>query len=225
MEKRLTNQQIDTLFAFTKKHLVEHYDVQVELVDHLANAIEEQWKTNPNISFGDALQKEYKNFGIFGFSGLVEQKQAALQNHYWHIIKKEFINFFSVPKVIITVILFYLLFQLYSNPTEMREQMWFALKGLLFIATLLLWIYQSRQLKKGKNKYLLHSINNYFISIPVTFIVFFSSSVYREPNVFRLLLDTTTTTIYILFIVILFTKIIPLIKNEICLTEQKFQKI
>ena len=79
--------------------------------------------------------------------------------------------------------------------------------------------------KKGKNKYHLHSINNYFISIPVTFIVFFSSSVYREPNVFRLLLDTTTTTIYILFIVILFTKIIPLIKNEIRLTEQKLQKI
>lgn len=222
---KLTQEQIDVLFTFTKKHLVEHYDVQVELVDHLANAIEEQWKENPSISFEDALQKEYKNFGVFGFSGLVEQKQVALQNHYWHIIKKEFINFFSVPKVIISVVLFYLLFQLYSNPTEMREQMWFALKGILFIATLLLWIYQSRQLKKGKSKYLLHSINNYFISIPVTFIVFFSSGIDEGPNVFQLLLDTTTTTIYILFVVILFTKIIPLIKNEIRLTEQKFQKI
>lgn len=222
---KLTAEQIDTLFTFTKKHLVEHYDVQVELVDHLANAIEEQWKTNPNISFEDALQKEYKNFGIFGFSGLVEQKQAALQNHYWHIIKKEFINFFSVPKVIITVILFYLLFQLYSNPTEMREQVWFALKCIFFVVTLFLWIYQSRQLKKVESKYLLHSINNYFISVPVTFIVFFSSGIDKGPNVFQLLLDTTTTTIYILFVVILFTKIIPLIKNEIRLTEQKFQKI
>src|SRR5690606_40756351 len=91
--------------------------------------------------------------------------------------------------------------------------------------SLFLWIYQSRQLKKGKNKYLLHSINNYFISIPVTFIVFFSSGIDKGPNVFQLLLDTTTTTIYILFVVILFTKIIPLIKNEIRLTEQKFQKI
>ena len=225
MEKRLTNQQIEQLFDFTKKHLVEHYDVQVELVDHLANAIEDQWKENPNILFEDALQTEFKKFGIFGFTGLVGQKQSALKNHYWKIIKKEFISFFSVPKVIISVVLFYLLFQLYSNPTEMREQVWFILKCILFIATLLLWIYQSRQLKKGKNKYLLHSINNYFISIPVTFIVFFSSSVYREPNVFQLLLDTTTTTIYILFVVILFTKIIPLIKNEIRLTEQKFQKI
>ncbi len=94
---KLSAEQIDALFIFIKKHLVEHYDVQVELVDHLANAIEDQWKENPNISFEDALQKEYKNFGVFGFSGLVEQKQAALQNHYWRIIKKEFISFFSIP--------------------------------------------------------------------------------------------------------------------------------
>src|SRR5690606_16922227 len=113
---KLSVDQIEQLFAFTKKHLVEHYDVQVELVDHLANAIEEQWKENPNISFDDALEKEYKNFGVFGFSGLVEQKQAALKNHYWKIIKKEFINFFSVPKVILTVVMFYVLFQFYSNP-------------------------------------------------------------------------------------------------------------
>jgi len=114
---------------------------------------------------------------------------------------------------------------LYSNPTEMREQMWFALKCILFIVTLLLWIYESLQLKKGKSKYLLHSINNYFISIPATFIVLFSSGIGKEPNAFQLLLDTTTTTLYILVVTILFTKIIPLIKNEIRLTEQKFQKI
>src|SRR5690606_74958 len=105
--KRLSKQQIDQLFAFTKKHCVEFYDVQVELVDHLVNAIEEQWKENPTISFEDALQTEFKKFGIFGFTGLVEQKQAALKNHYWKIIKKEFISFFSVPKIILSVVLFY----------------------------------------------------------------------------------------------------------------------
>ena len=80
---KLSAEQIEQLFTFTKKHYVEHYDVQVELVDHLANAIEDQWKENPNILFEDALQTEFKKFGIFGFTGLVEQKQAALQNHYW----------------------------------------------------------------------------------------------------------------------------------------------
>lgn len=223
--KQLTTQQINAIFTFTKKHLVEHYDVQVELVDHLANAIEAQWVENPNISFEDALQKEYKNFGVFGFSGLVDQKKAALQNHYWKIIKKEFVSFFSIPKILLSVVLFYIVFQLYSNPSTTNEMMWFVLKTILFIGTLAIWIYQSYQLKKGKSKYLLHTINNYFISIPVTFIVFFSSNIHREPTLFRTLIDTSTTTLYILFVVILFSKIVPLLKYEINQTELKFSKL
>ena len=30
------------LYAFTRKHFVEHFDLQTELVDHLANGIEQQ---------------------------------------------------------------------------------------------------------------------------------------------------------------------------------------
>ena|SRR5690606_10805139 len=221
--KRLSKQQIDQLFAFTKKHCVEFYDVQVELVDHLANAIEEQWKENPTISFEDALQTEFKKFGIFGFTGLVEQKQVALQNHYWKSVKKELIDFISIPKAILTGIVFYGLFQFFSNPSELNQQIWVGLKTILFVATILLWIYQNHQLKKTKSKYLLHSISNYFYSIPVTFIVFFSSGVSQSPSIFRIVLDTTTTTLYILFCVILFTKIIPLLRNEIQETEKKYQ--
>ena len=38
--KTLTNEQIKNLFKFTKKHYVEWYDLQSELVDRLANDIE-----------------------------------------------------------------------------------------------------------------------------------------------------------------------------------------
>ncbi len=57
--RKITEQEINQIFYFTKKHYVEFYDVQVELVDHLANAIEDQWKENSNISFEDALQIEF----------------------------------------------------------------------------------------------------------------------------------------------------------------------
>lgn len=223
MEKRLTQEQIDQLFEFTKKHLVEHYDVQVELVDHLANAIEAQWKENPHISFEDALNKEYKSFGVFGFSGLVEQKQAALERHYWTLIKHELVDFVSIPKVILTGMLFYVLFQFFKNPTELKEIIWFGLKITLLVFTFVMLIYQKRQLKKTKNKFLLQSLSNQFYSIPVTMIVFFSSNIHLNASTARLLFETTTTTLYILFCVILFTKVIPLLRNEITQTEQKFQ--
>jgi len=62
--KTVTDPQIDRLFEFTKQHYVEWYDVQIELVDHLANGIENQWKEAPDIPFEKALNIEFKKFGI-----------------------------------------------------------------------------------------------------------------------------------------------------------------
>ena len=37
----LTTKNIEQLYKFTKDHFVDWYDLQTELVDHLANDIEE----------------------------------------------------------------------------------------------------------------------------------------------------------------------------------------
>jgi hypothetical protein len=41
-------------------------------VDHLANAIETQWQENPKLSFNEALNKEFKKFGVFGFMDVLK---------------------------------------------------------------------------------------------------------------------------------------------------------
>jgi len=41
--QKLTTEQINKLYTFTKKHYVDYYDLQTELVDHLSNGIEAQW--------------------------------------------------------------------------------------------------------------------------------------------------------------------------------------
>lgn len=38
--KTLSKEDIQNLYTFTRQHYVEHYDLQTELVDHLANDIE-----------------------------------------------------------------------------------------------------------------------------------------------------------------------------------------
>ena len=63
---KLTSEQIERLYLFTRQHYVEWYDLQTELVDHMANAIEAQWQEHPKLSFEEALQKEFKKFGVFG---------------------------------------------------------------------------------------------------------------------------------------------------------------
>lgn len=58
---KINDSQLEQLYTFTQKHYVEWYDLQMELVDHLAHGIEAQWQENPSLNFEDALQKSLRN--------------------------------------------------------------------------------------------------------------------------------------------------------------------
>jgi hypothetical protein len=107
---KLTSQQIDHLFTFTRQHYVEWYDLQSELVDHLANAIETQWLENPKLSFDQALNIEFKKFGVFGFMDVVEKRQTVLSKKYNGLVWNHFKDFFGVPKIVLTIAITLLLF-------------------------------------------------------------------------------------------------------------------
>ena len=101
----LSAEQIDQLFEFCKKHFVPYYDVQVELVDHLANAIEEQMSGNPNLSFQKALENVHASFGVSGFAPLVAEKRKMVEkqgrNLFWLLFKQHF----GWPKILLFLVL------------------------------------------------------------------------------------------------------------------------
>jgi len=101
----LTPQQIDELFAFCRRHYVNYYDVQLELVDHIANAIEEKMNTNKTLSFEIALSEVYTSFGYKGFAGVVEAKEAALSNKNRNLRWELFFKYFTLPKIAFTLCL------------------------------------------------------------------------------------------------------------------------
>lgn len=111
--RKLTPEKIDELFVFCRKHYVPEYDLQVELVDHLAAAIEEQWENNPNLLFQDALNKSFGQFGIFGFSKIKDRKEKELQRKYRHLLWKYTFEFFRWPKALLTLALTLILFTLF----------------------------------------------------------------------------------------------------------------
>jgi hypothetical protein len=103
---KLNTQQIEQLYTFTRQHYVEWYDLQSEIVDHLANAIEQEWEQNPNRTFDEVLNKEFKKFGVFGFMDIVEERQKFLNKKYTRLIWSYYREFFGLPKIILTVALF-----------------------------------------------------------------------------------------------------------------------
>ncbi|MCL7752378.1 hypothetical protein [Polaribacter sp. Z022] len=103
---KLSENQIQELYKFTRKHYVYFYDVQTELVDHLANDIEEIWVEYPNLSFEQARDKSFKKFGIFGFMDVVESRQKQLGTRYNRLIFKFMKDWLSIPKIIISATIF-----------------------------------------------------------------------------------------------------------------------
>lgn len=96
----LTDQQIDALFNFVKSKYVDFYDVQVELVDHLASEVEARMAETPGVTFDGALQQVYGGFGIFGFSDLVEEKQKAADKRARVLWLKCVLDLFRLPFLI-----------------------------------------------------------------------------------------------------------------------------
>jgi len=148
---KLTTEQIEKLYVFTRQHYVEYYDLQTELVDHLANAIETQWEENPKRAFDEALQLEFKKFGVFGFMDVVNKRKGALHSKYNKMVLKELRSFFSLPKIISTIssigILYYLL-KLFQEGFEIMQ--W--LIGFLIVSFIIGLAFLSRKQKKETAK-------------------------------------------------------------------------
>ncbi|WP_322969050.1 hypothetical protein [Faecalibacter sp. LW9] len=112
--KKLTEKEIQKLFDFTKKHYVEYYDLQLELVDHLACGIEEQWNIDNSITFDDALNMEFKKFGVFGFSDIVDQRKLELQKKYKKVINNAIVDHLKKKEYVGLMLLFSIIYFLFT---------------------------------------------------------------------------------------------------------------
>ncbi|WP_047246831.1 hypothetical protein [Maribacter thermophilus] len=148
---KLTQDHIQKLYKFTRAHHVEHYDLQTELVDHMANGIEEEWQTNPNLSFEEALQGEFKKFGVLGFMDVVEKRQKALGKKYRSIIWRFFKEWLQLPKLLLTfsaVAIVYTILH-YTSGIDVKEYVCFGMAFLLVVFSMG-YLFVSRKDRKFK---------------------------------------------------------------------------
>jgi hypothetical protein len=71
----IQQEQVDEIMVFCEAKGVTYYDIQVELVDHIADSIEELQKSNPALPFSDALDLAGKQFGNEEFAAIVKSKK------------------------------------------------------------------------------------------------------------------------------------------------------
>ena len=101
----LQQTQIDEIISFCETKGVKYYDLQVELVDHIADSIENLQKINPALNFTEALQLAAQQFGSDEFEAIVISKKKLIERKMSRLIEKEFLSFFTIPKIMITIFL------------------------------------------------------------------------------------------------------------------------
>lgn len=218
---KISQDQITELYKFTRLHFVEHYDLQTELVDHLANGIEEQWEKSPNEPFHQALQNEFAKFGIFGFHYVIGEKTRAMEKRYWKIFLEFYREFFKLPKVLLlfggTILLFMLL-----RATPIKIGIYIP-GGLLFVfllTMLVMTLVNRKKQKKKDKKWLLediiagHGNSLVLLNLIVQIIIY--------PRWFESVFNSPIATILVSFMVVLISLLFYVIINVIPKKAEEF---
>lgn len=233
MERKIIPEEIEQLHDFVRKHYVEFYDVELELVDHLANDIEEQWRKDAQLTFEFALNIAFKKFGIFGFSDVVEQKTNRLINAYYNESFNRMKSFFTIPKLVVSLVLFLAFFVGFKHVKVVALVFSgdnLKLVGFLFLAYqfIQLYIKKSKQNRSGEKRWLLDRVlfnleiwPYYLLTLFVLGWLMPSYSVNQTRAVptFLAFLSALWLTLTVLYVYVLKAIVVPQIKSE--LQEQK----
>jgi hypothetical protein len=168
--RKLSPEQIDYLFTFVEQQDVKYYDVQIELVDYLASAIEKLWETNPELPFEEAVYMVGEQFNIeagfhatsdsllppitgthfsgeSGFEAIKEAKENELRRKYDRLQWKYIQKFFRLPKILLTIAVTMMIFFIFKF-SENDDVVCWIIQGLFLVSLIIYWmVFNPRKFK------------------------------------------------------------------------------
>lgn len=109
--------EINQIQTYCKSVGIKYYDVELELVDHMAEWVTDRMKTQ-NIRFDDALQHLTIAFSEEELKMIVEQKRILIRKKLMRLCINAIINYFKFPQIALTFLLvvFVIYFGAQKNP-------------------------------------------------------------------------------------------------------------
>jgi cytochrome bd-type quinol oxidase subunit 2 len=157
----LSKSEIEYLQEFVENHYIEWYDLQIELVDHLANEVESLMKKNKNLTFKEAVNKAFSKFGPMGFMQIAENKTVSIQKTYLRNILQEFKHLFLSHKimgVIFSVGLLYQFIMWFPNKTWIVFFVYLLILSIPLYNLLKIFIKIRKKKKKREKRYLVENV-------------------------------------------------------------------
>ncbi|WP_445717168.1 hypothetical protein [Flavobacterium sp.] len=147
---KLTEKQITYIENYIKSFDIKYYEVYMEILDHMILSVEDLLDNNKEVTFEEAVVKaKVEGFGKKGFRGMMNEKQKLAQKHARKQNHKMIKEYFTFPKIIMTLSVFvgYLLFlSFFDDP---RKAFVSSLASIMFIG-LFQFFYYNKFLKIKK---------------------------------------------------------------------------
>ncbi|WP_445748154.1 hypothetical protein [Polaribacter sp.] len=108
----LSKQQLKQIDSYLTACNIKYQDVKKELLDHFASILEVKLQENAKLNFHQELENIHKNFGKNGFKDLLDEKTKSVTKQFYKQSFLELRSFFTIPKIILSLALFFGLWQL-----------------------------------------------------------------------------------------------------------------
>lgn len=114
--------KINAIKRYLSENGIQYYDVQAELIDHFATAVERAEKESPGIHFQEALHKAHRSFGgKEGFRKYIDEAQAVVQKKTNRMMAQTLLLFLKWPYFLFTIVvtlIWYFVIQNYPSALD-----------------------------------------------------------------------------------------------------------
>jgi hypothetical protein len=175
----LRNDQIAEIKKFISKKGIQYIDVQMEIIDHTASAVEERMSENKNLTFEQALKQTHASFGVFGFGSIEDSIVNGIGRRYRKVFWSNFLSFFGLKYI---AILFFGGFLSYQAQLLVNDQAQGLIFFLLAAITLLIFFGLLSMNFKRYKQFMVYRIANSFLMFVGAFIQIFNLLVHRNSS-------------------------------------------
>jgi len=149
MKVTLNKEQLQHISKYIKARGVSYTDVNAEMTDHIASEVEALMLTE-GAKFLEVVKKVFLKYDRFHFMRIEEEQQKKLEKQSWKSFKNGFLGFFSFPKIVFTLCLFFAFYKLVTLGAIAYVGYFYC----LFVCVLGILLYYFKRKILGKGTYL-----------------------------------------------------------------------
>lgn len=131
----LSKVELQAIFTALEERNTKYYDLQVELVDHIATGIEQQWQRTPTLDFEITLRHQLKHFTQARIEQMQKEKEGILQVEVVNTLNRRTVYQLKKGWGILTVLTIFLFLQVLFPliPDEKQWNLLSVIPGSVFI--------------------------------------------------------------------------------------------